>query len=43
VKKRQPRPAVELSERPARKPRPTAPGKRPPAGDGQRPGFGRKR
>jgi 23S rRNA pseudouridine2605 synthase len=43
VKKRQPRPAVELSERPARKPRPAAPGKRPPAGDGQRPGFGRKR
>lgn len=43
VKKRQPRPAVELSERPARKPRPAAPGKRPPSGDGQRPGFGRKR
>ncbi|QNG99620.1 23S rRNA pseudouridine(2605) synthase RluB [Pseudomonas sediminis] len=43
VKKRQPRPAVELSERPARKPRPATPGKRPPAGDGQRPGFGRKR
>ncbi|MCR1825847.1 pseudouridine synthase [Pseudomonas indoloxydans] len=43
VKKRQPRPAVELSERPARKPRPVTPGKRPPAGDGQRPGFGRKR
>ncbi len=36
VKKRQPRPAVELADRPARKPR-------PPAGDGQRPGFGRKR
>jgi 23S rRNA pseudouridine2605 synthase len=43
VKKRQPRPAVELSERPARKPRPAAPGKRPPSGDGQRPGFDRKR
>ncbi|MBF8161378.1 pseudouridine synthase [Pseudomonas mendocina] len=43
VKKRQPRPAVELSERPARKPRPATPGKRPPSGDGQRPGFGRKR
>lgn len=43
VKKRQPRPAVELSERPARKPRPAAPGKRPPSGDSQRPGFGRKR
>ncbi|MBH3341929.1 pseudouridine synthase [Pseudomonas mendocina] len=43
VKKRQPRPAVELSERPARKPRPAAPGKRPTSGDGQRPGFGRKR
>ncbi|MFI8747766.1 23S rRNA pseudouridine(2605) synthase RluB [Pseudomonas sp. NPDC077186] len=43
VKKRQPRPAVELAERPARKPRPAAPSKRPPAGDGQRPGFGRKR
>ena len=43
VKKRQPRPAVELADRPARKPRPSAPGKRPPAGDGQRPGFGRKR
>lgn len=43
VKKRQPRPAVELSERPARKPRPATPGKRPPAGDGQRPGFSRKR
>ncbi|MDU9410491.1 pseudouridine synthase [Pseudomonas sp. zfem001] len=43
VKKRQPRPAVELSERPARKPRPATPGKRPPAGDGQRPGFGCKR
>ena len=43
MKKRQPRPAVELSERPARKPRPATPGKRPPSGDGQRPGFGRKR
>ncbi|HEY1027267.1 MAG TPA: pseudouridine synthase [Pseudomonas sp.] len=43
VKKRQPRPAVELADRPARKPRPESPGKRPPAGDGQRPGFGRKR
>ncbi|RRV29784.1 pseudouridine synthase [Pseudomonas sp. o96-267] len=43
VKRRQPRPAVELSERPARKPRPATSGKRPPAGDGQRPGFGRKR
>lgn len=43
VKKRQPRPAVELADRPARKPRPAAPGKRPPTGDGQRPGFGRKR
>ncbi len=43
VKKRQPRPSVELADRPARKPRPTAPGKRPPSGDGQRPGFGRKR
>lgn len=43
VKKRQPRPAVELADRPARKPRPASPSKRPPAGDGQRPGFGRKR
>jgi 23S rRNA pseudouridine2605 synthase len=43
VKKRQPRPAVELAERPARKPRPATPSKRPPSGDGQRPGFGRKR
>ena len=43
VKKRQPRPAVELADRPARKPRPATPGKRPPSGDGQRPGFGRKR
>ncbi|MGQ7957235.1 23S rRNA pseudouridine(2605) synthase RluB [Pseudomonas sp. SP16.1] len=43
VKKRQPRPAVELADRPARKPRPATPNKRPPAGDGQRPGFGRKR
>jgi 23S rRNA pseudouridine2605 synthase len=43
VKKRQPRPAVELAERPARKPRPATPNKRPPSGDGQRPGFGRKR
>ena len=34
-KKRTPRPANESSERPARKPRPS--------GDGQRPGFGRKR
>ncbi|HSC85198.1 MAG TPA: 23S rRNA pseudouridine(2605) synthase RluB [Pseudomonas sp.] len=44
-KKRTPRPAVELADRPARKPRPAAPasGKRPPNGDGQRPGFGRKR
>jgi 23S rRNA pseudouridine2605 synthase len=42
-KKRTPRPANETSERPARKPRPAAPSKRPPAGDGQRPGFGRKR
>ena len=42
-KKRAPRPAVELADRPARKPRPAAPGKRPPSGDGQRPGFGRKR
>lgn len=42
-KKRTPRPASETSERPARKPRPAAPSKRPPAGDGQRPGFGRKR
>ncbi|WP_090621189.1 23S rRNA pseudouridine(2605) synthase RluB [Azotobacter beijerinckii] len=38
------RPPVELAERPARKPRP-APAKRrnPPASEGQRPGFGRKR
>ncbi|WAJ35759.1 23S rRNA pseudouridine(2605) synthase RluB [Pseudomonas sp. GOM7] len=43
VKKRQPRPAVELADRPARKPRPSSPGKRPSGGDGQRPGFGRKR
>ncbi|MGP0173510.1 23S rRNA pseudouridine(2605) synthase RluB [Pseudomonas sp. NCHU5208] len=43
VKKRQPRPAVELADRPARKPRPSTPGKRPSGGDGQRPGFGRKR
>ena len=43
VKKRQPRPAVELADRPARKQRPATPNKRPPAGDGQRPGFGRKR
>ncbi|MDG9930857.1 MULTISPECIES: 23S rRNA pseudouridine(2605) synthase RluB [unclassified Pseudomonas] len=42
-KKRAPRPAVELADRPARKPRPATPSKRPPAGDGQRPGFGRKR
>lgn len=36
------RPGVELAERPARKPAPT--GRRtPPAGEGQRPGFGRKR
>ncbi|MGL4315392.1 MAG: 23S rRNA pseudouridine(2605) synthase RluB [Pseudomonas sp.] len=42
-KKRAPRPAPELAERPARKPRPATPGKRPPSGDGQRPGFGRKR
>ncbi|MBC9250043.1 23S rRNA pseudouridylate synthase B [Pseudomonas alcaligenes] len=44
-KKRTPRPAVELADRPARKPRPAAPGgnKRPPSGEGQRPGFGRKR
>lgn len=42
-KKRTPRPANETSERPARKPRPAVPGKRPPSGDGQRPGFGRKR
>ncbi|MWV18068.1 23S rRNA pseudouridine(2605) synthase RluB [Pseudomonas sp. L-22-4S-12] len=34
-KKRTPRPANESGERPARKPRPS--------GDGQRPGFGRKR
>lgn len=43
VKKRQPRPAVELADRPARKPRPVGADKRTPAGDGQRPGFGRKR
>ncbi|WP_252271371.1 23S rRNA pseudouridine(2605) synthase RluB [Pseudomonas subflava] len=42
-KKRTPRPASELADRPARKPRPAAPSKRPPSGDGQRPGFGRKR
>ena len=42
-KKRSPRPPVELGERPARKPRPDAPTKRSPGGDGQRPGFGRKR
>ncbi|MBD9414747.1 23S rRNA pseudouridine(2605) synthase RluB [Pseudomonas sp. PDM16] len=42
-KKRAPRPAVDLADRPARKPRPAAPSKRPPSGDGQRPGFGRKR
>lgn len=51
-KKRAPRPAVELADRPARKPRPAVgiaarPGKptgrRPAGGDGQRPGFGRKR
>ena len=44
-KKRTPRPAGDAAERPARKPRPAAPGgnKRPPSGDGQRPGFGRKR
>ncbi|WP_263145556.1 23S rRNA pseudouridine(2605) synthase RluB [Pseudomonas sp. RIT-PI-AD] len=48
--KPQERPPVELAERPARKPRTPAPGKpravpskRPPAADGQRPGFGRKR
>lgn len=39
VRKRQPRPAQDSADRPARK----SPGKRPPAGDGQRPGFGRKR
>lgn len=43
TKKRQPRPAVELADRPARKPRPAGTEKRSPAGDGQRPGFGRKR
>jgi 23S rRNA pseudouridine2605 synthase len=43
TKKRQPRPAVELADRPARKPRPAGPDKRSPTGDGQRPGFGRKR
>ena len=42
-KKRTPRPASEVADRPARKPRPATPGRRPPAGDGQRPGFGRKR
>ncbi|MDD0843108.1 23S rRNA pseudouridine(2605) synthase RluB [Pseudomonas sp. Gutcm_11s] len=44
-RKRTPRPAGDASDRPARKPRPAAPGgnKRPPSGDGQRPGFGRKR
>ncbi|MBD9484644.1 23S rRNA pseudouridine(2605) synthase RluB [Pseudomonas sp. PDM14] len=51
-KKRAPRPAVELADRPARKPRPAvgiaerpgkSTGKRPAGGDGQRPGFGRKR
>jgi 23S rRNA pseudouridine2605 synthase len=44
-KKRTPRPAGDAAERPARKPRPAAPSgnKRPPSGDGQRPGFGRKR
>lgn len=41
--KPQARPAVELAERPARKPRTPTASKRPPAGDGQRPGFGRKR
>lgn len=43
TKKRQPRPAVELADRPARKPRPAGPDKRSLTGDGQRPGFGRKR
>ena len=43
VGKRTPRPAQESSERPARKPRPAAPAKRTSVGDGQRPGFGRKR
>jgi 23S rRNA pseudouridine2605 synthase len=44
-KKRTPRPAGDTAERPARKPRPAAPGgnKRTPSGEGQRPGFGRKR
>lgn len=42
-KKRPARQGVELAERPARKPRAPAPGKRPPSGEGQRPGFGRKR
>ncbi len=42
-KKRPARQGVELAERPARKPRVPAPGKRPPTGEGQRPGFGRKR
>ncbi|WAG77540.1 pseudouridine synthase [Metapseudomonas furukawaii] len=38
------RPAVELADRPARKPqRPQNKRSGPPAGDGQRPGFGRKR
>lgn len=36
------RPGVELAERPARKPAPTS-RRTPPAGEGQRPGFGRKR
>jgi 23S rRNA pseudouridine2605 synthase len=44
-KKRTPRPAGDAVERPVRKPRPASPGgnKRPPSGEGQRPGFGRKR
>lgn len=38
------RPAVELADRPARKPqRPQNKRSGPPGGDGQRPGFGRKR
>ncbi|MDH4871163.1 23S rRNA pseudouridine(2605) synthase RluB [Pseudomonas sp. BN515] len=38
------RPAVELADRPARKPqRPQHKRSGPPGGDGQRPGFGRKR
>jgi 23S rRNA pseudouridine2605 synthase len=39
------RPAVELAERPASKPRASAPAKRrnQPTAEGQRPGFGRKR